>query len=73
MDSLRAEGVEELILDLRGNTGGLLDQGIAITDFFLNPGQVVVETRGRAPNQSETFNAIAHAALSGSAGCRSGG
>lgn len=57
VDSLRAEGVEELILDLRGNTGGALDQGIAITDFFLNPGQVVVETRGRAPNQSETFNA----------------
>jgi len=57
VDSLRAEGIEELILDLRGNTGGALDQGIAITDFFLDPGQAVVETRGRAPNQNETFNA----------------
>ena len=57
VDSLRAEGIEELILDLRGNTGGALDQGIAITDFFLDPGQAVVETRGRAPNQNETFKA----------------
>jgi carboxyl-terminal processing protease len=57
VDSLRAEGIEELILDLRGNTGGALDQGIDITDFFLDPGQGVVETRGRALNQSETYNA----------------
>lgn len=58
VDSLMAEGIEELILDLRGNTGGLLDQGIAITDFFLDPEQVVVETRGRAPGQSKTFTAF---------------
>ena len=57
VDSLRAEGVQDLILDLRGNTGGPLDQGIAITDFFLNPSQVVVETRGRASNQNETYSA----------------
>ncbi len=58
VDSLRAEGIEELIFDLRGNTGGALDQGIAITDFFLDPGQGVVEIRGRAPNDNETFNAL---------------
>jgi len=57
VDSLRAEGIEELIFDLRGNTGGPLDQGIAITDFFLDPGQGVVEIRGRAENENETFNA----------------
>jgi carboxyl-terminal processing protease len=57
VDSLRAEGVEELILDLRGNTGGPLDQGIAISDLFLDPSQVVVETRGRAPAQSDLFSA----------------
>ncbi len=50
VDSLRAEGAHDLILDLRGNPGGTLDQGIAISDFFLDPGQVVVETRGRAPS-----------------------
>ncbi len=57
VDSLRREGVGKLILDLRGNPGGALDQGVAITDLFLNPGQLVVETRGRAPQQSESFSA----------------
>ncbi len=57
VDSLFGEGVRELILDLRGNPGGPLDQGIAITDVFLEPGQMVVQTRGRAVNQSETFGA----------------
>ncbi len=58
VDSLRGEGVEKLILDLRANPGGALDQGIAITDLFLDPGQKIVETRGRARNQSETFSAF---------------
>jgi carboxyl-terminal processing protease len=58
VDSLRAQGMEELILDLRGNTGGPLDQGIAITDYFLEPGQVIVETRGRASDQSRTYGAL---------------
>jgi carboxyl-terminal processing protease len=57
VDSLWNEGVRQLILDLRGNPGGALDQGIAITDFFLDPGQGVVETRGRAANQSEVYGA----------------
>jgi carboxyl-terminal processing protease len=57
VDSLRAEGMEELILDLRGNTGGALDQGIAITSYFLEQGQGVVETRGRAAFQSEIYQA----------------
>jgi len=57
VDSLRNEGIRELILDLRGNPGGTLDQGIEITDYFLDPGQMVVETRGRGLNQNETFSA----------------
>ena len=57
VDSLWGEGVRELVLDLRGNPGGPLDQGIAITDYFLDAGQMVVQTRGRAVNQSEVFNA----------------
>ena len=57
VDSLQAGGAKRLILDLRGNPGGTLDQGIAITDYFLEPGQGVVETRGRAANQNESFTA----------------
>ena len=57
VDSLRDRGMRGLVLDLRGNPGGLLDQGIAVTDLFLEPGQEIVETRGRAADQNEIFSA----------------
>jgi len=52
---LQREGMERLIVDLRGNLGGLLDQGVALTDLFLAPGLPVVETRGRSPEQNGTL------------------
>jgi len=52
---LTKKGMKALLLDLRGNPGGLLDQGIAVSDLFLDPGQEVVETRGRTPNSSKVF------------------
>jgi carboxyl-terminal processing protease len=57
VDSLRSEGMRALVLDLRGNPGGLLDQGIAVSDLFLENGQGIVETRGRGAGQSEVFKA----------------
>ena len=56
VDSLRAEGLDGLILDLRGNPGGLLDEGIAVSDLFLEAELPIVETRGRAENQSATYS-----------------
>lgn len=55
VDSLRGAGARSLVLDLRDNPGGLLDQGVDVSDLFLNPGQEVVSTRGRAPGSSEQF------------------
>ncbi|HET7296923.1 MAG TPA: S41 family peptidase [Gemmatimonadales bacterium] len=52
---LAKQGMKSLILDLRGNPGGVLDQGVAVSELFLDPGQEVVETRGRAPNISRTY------------------
>jgi carboxyl-terminal processing protease len=52
---LTKKGMKSLILDLRGNPGGLLDQGIAVSNLFLDPGQEVVETRGRAPNSTRVY------------------
>ena len=57
VDSLRDQGMEELVLDLRGNPGGLLDEGIAVSDLFLESGAAIVETRGRAATQNETYRA----------------
>jgi len=49
IEKLRGEGMTKLIFDLRENPGGLLDQGVGISELFLKPGQAVVETRGRTP------------------------
>jgi carboxyl-terminal processing protease len=57
IDSLRAAGARKLVLDLRGNPGGLLDQGVAVSDLFLRRGQAIVETRSRDPQESETYRA----------------
>jgi carboxyl-terminal processing protease len=48
--------MQSLIFDLRNNPGGLLDQGVAVSDLFLDPGKPIVETRGRAPGSSHEFS-----------------
>jgi len=55
--ALQQEGAESLILDLRGNPGGLLDQGVAVSDLFLEQGAGIVETRSRVEDQNFTFGA----------------
>jgi carboxyl-terminal processing protease len=45
-----------LVLDLRNNPGGLLDQAISVSDVFLEDG-LVVYTKGRIPEQNMTFQA----------------
>jgi carboxyl-terminal processing protease len=55
VDTLLKQGMKSLIFDLRGNPGGLLDQGVAVSDLFLDPQKEIVETRGRAPGSSREF------------------
>jgi len=43
------------VLDLRGNPGGLLDQGVKVADLFLDPGQEIVSTRGRSRGSTRQF------------------
>ena len=50
---LQAKGAKSLILDLRRNPGGLLDQGSTVSDLFLDRGKVIVETKSRIPNQNQ--------------------
>ncbi|MBR5849577.1 MAG: S41 family peptidase [Alistipes sp.] len=44
---LRAEGIQKVIFDLRGNSGGFLDQAILIANEFLHKGQLIVYTEDR--------------------------
>ena len=45
--TLKGQGMERLILDLRGNAGGYMDMAIAMADEFLQGGQVIVTAKGR--------------------------
>ena len=54
---LKADGMKRLLLDLRNNGGGLLDQAIDIADQFLPKDSLVVETRGRTRDSFQQFNA----------------
>ncbi len=55
VDSLKGLGLKGLVFDLRGNPGGLLDQGVAVSDLFLDKGDSIVETRGRDPTQDQAY------------------
>jgi carboxyl-terminal processing protease len=57
MTRLKAQGMERLILDLRDNLGGPLDQAIAVSSRFLKRGQMVVYTRGRVRGSDEDYHA----------------
>lgn len=48
LDRLGEDNIKGLILDLRSNPGGLLNEGVAVADRFLHKGQTIVSHRGRA-------------------------
>src|SRR5256884_2817262 len=47
LDKLKSQGMRQVILDMRGNPGGLLNQAINVASEFLPRGQVVVSVKGR--------------------------
>jgi len=55
IDSLRSVGMKSLIFDLRGDPGGLLDQGVAVSDLFLDTGESIVSMRGRTAEASRSY------------------
>jgi carboxyl-terminal processing protease len=49
------QGAQDLILDLRSNPGGLVNEAVEIVNLFVKPGQEVVSTRGRAKQYDASF------------------
>lgn len=47
LNDLRSQGATSYIIDLRGNSGGFMDQAIFMANEFLPPGRLIVYTRGR--------------------------
>jgi len=56
VDSLRARGMRTMVFDLRGDPGGLLDQGVGLADLFLDSGQRIVSMKGRTPDANRAFD-----------------
>jgi carboxyl-terminal processing protease len=54
---LRGEGMQRLLVDLRNNGGGLLDQAILVSDQFLPDGAKIVETKGRTRDSYQVYRA----------------
>ncbi|MFB3852993.1 MAG: S41 family peptidase [Vicinamibacterales bacterium] len=55
LDELTSRGMKRLVLDLRGNPGGPLEQAIRVANRFLTRNQLIVYTRGRVPNSDKDY------------------
>jgi len=53
--AMKGKGMKSLVLDLRLNPGGLLDQGVKVADLFLDAKQEIVATKGRARGSTKEF------------------
>src|ERR1039457_2491304 len=60
LKKLKAQGMKALILDLRWNPGGLLEQAVEVCEKFLPRGQLVVSTEGRNAAQNSIHKAAGH-------------
>lgn len=57
MKELKAQGMEQLIIDLRNNGGGLVNQAFMVANTFLSTGQTVFTQKGRLEGSARTYQA----------------
>jgi carboxyl-terminal processing protease len=55
IEKLKEQGMQRLVLDLRGNPGGLLDAAVGVADHFLDKGQMIVYTKGRTADSAQDY------------------
>ena len=53
LKDLTSQGMTGLVVDLRGNPGGLLKEGVGVAEMFLNRGQVIVSHKGRNSREQQ--------------------
>lgn len=58
MKDLKARGMNKMVLDLRGNGGGLLHEAVNIVNLFVPRNQVVVETKGKIKEWDKTYRTL---------------
>ena len=55
LEQLKKEGVERIVLDLRGNPGGLLNEAVSICNLFLPKNEVIVTTKSKIEKHNNTY------------------
>ncbi|MEN9744008.1 MAG: hypothetical protein RLZZ65_1813 [Bacteroidota bacterium] len=58
IEKLQAQGMKELVLDLRGNGGGLLIEAVKIVNFFVPKNELIVSTKGRVQEENRTYKTL---------------
>lgn len=58
LTTLKSEGAEKIILDLRGNPGGLLNEAVNVSNAFIPQGAAVVSTKGKMEEWTKTYKAL---------------
>lgn len=56
--ALKKEGAEKVIIDLRGNGGGLLNEAVNISNLFIDKGELVVTTKGKLKEMNATYKTL---------------
>ncbi len=57
LSKLEGMGMQQLLLDLRNNGGGMMDQAISIVDMFVSSRDTILFTKGKIPGSSEVYRA----------------
>ena len=65
LKDLTGKGMKRLLLDIRDNPGGPLDQAIKVSNRFLPKGDLIVYTRGRIPNSDQDYRAVENSDYTG--------
>lgn len=55
LDAVKSQGADRIILDLRGNGGGLLQEAVTICGFFVPKGEVIVTTKSKVEKHNNTY------------------
>jgi len=58
LEQLKKEGAQKIVLDLRNNPGGLLNEAVNVSNVFINQGQEVVSTKGKVTDWNKTYKAL---------------
>ncbi|MBK6883293.1 MAG: hypothetical protein IPH05_10180 [Flavobacteriales bacterium] len=58
LKELKEQGAKKMILDLRGNGGGLLREAVNIVNLFVPKNELVVETKGKIPEWDKTYKTL---------------